>query len=274
MATPFIKYVGGKRQLLEEIRKRMPQQFNNYYEPFVGGGAVFLDIAAGHKSFINDFNTCLINIYRQIKFNPIPLKSELDKLQNSFNSMKSDEERKKFYYESRGIYNQMLDNEEMSPASAAMMVFLNKTSFNGLYRVNKAGHFNVPFNQKKKVNLYDSDNLNEISYLLQDTIITTGDFEKVCNSAKSGDFVFFDSPYYDTFDTYQAGGFTEEDHRRLADLYKRLTERGVYCMLTNSNTDFIKELYSDYKVEVIPVKRMVNRDASNRVGEEVIVINY
>lgn len=263
---PFIKYVGGKRQLLPIINEKKPKEFNNYYEPFLGGGAVFLDINC-KQAIINDLNYDLINCYIQIRDNLNELVKILDKLQRDFNKLDNDEDRAKYYYAIREKFNRSSGFNMIK--RAGYLIFLNKSCFNGLYRCNSKGEFNVPFGKKKKLNLYDLDNLKAISEKLNNnTIIMNGDFESACETINKGDFVFFDSPYYET------GGFSEEDHKRLNNLFKELDKKGVYCMLTNSDTDFIKELYKDFNVEEIEVKRMVNSDASNRKGWEVIITNY
>lgn len=269
---PFIKYVGGKRQLLPIINEKKPKEFNNYFEPFVGGGAVFLDINP-KQAIINDLNFDLINCYIQIRDNLDELVKILDKLQRDFNKLDNDEDKANYFYDIREKFNHSSGFNMIK--RAGYLIFLNKSCFNGLYRCNSKGEFNVPFGKKKKLNLYDLDNLKAISEKLNnDTIIMNGDFESACETINKGDFVFFDSPYYETFDTYQKGGFSEEDHKRLNNLFKELDKKGVYCMLTNSDTDFIKELYKDFNVEEIEVKRMVNSDASNRKGWEVIITNY
>ena len=140
--------------------------------------------------------------------------------------------------------------------------------------MNKKGEFNVPLGSKKQVNSYDLQNIQAVAKCLDRAQILNTDFEAACKGAQVNDFVFFDSPYWGTFDTYQAGGFSKEAHERLAALYKDLSNKGVYCMLTNSNTDFIKELYSDYHIDIVQVGRNINRDASKRTGEEIIVVNY
>ena len=263
---PFIKYVEGKRQLLPIINEKKPKEFNNYYEPFLGGGAVFLDINC-KQAIINDLNYDLINCYIQIRDNLNELVKILDKLQRDFNKLDNDEDRAKYYYAIREKFNRSSGFNMIK--RAGYLIFLNKSCFNGLYRCNSKGEFNVPFGKKKKLNLYDLDNLKAISEKLNNnTIIMNGDFESACETINKGDFVFFDSPYYET------GGFSEEDHKRLNNLFKELDKKGVYCMLTNSDTDFIKELYKDFNVEEIEVKRMVNSDASNRKGWEVIITNY
>lgn len=271
--VPVIKWVGGKRQLLPTIMKMIPDKFETYYEPFLGGGAVYMALEP-KSAVVNDFNPQLTNLYKVIRRNPEGFIASLKELETIFNSLQSDEERKQFYLDSRDRFNSILFENGNTLERASLLVLLNKSGFNGLYRVNSDGLFNVPFGKKTHLNLCDEDNIRDIAKKMHSAKIMTGDFEKACRSAEKGDFVFFDSPYYDTFDTYQAGGFSEADHVRLAKLYESLTDRGVYCMLTNSNTDFIKNLYSDYNVEVVAVKRMVNCDASKRTGEEVIVTNY
>lgn len=262
---PIIKWAGGKRQLLEEIKKNIPISYGTYFEPFVGGGAVYFELQP-QKAVINDLNEQLINLYNVVASNKEELIKELDIL--------SAEHSETNYYKIRDAYNECLNKNELSIKSASYFIYLNKTGFNGLYRVNRDGLFNVPSAHKKKANLYDLENINQVSNLLKKTKIKQGDFEKAVKYAKKGDFVFFDSPYYSTFDTYQPNGFSEEQHIRLANLFHKLTEKGVYCMLTNSNEDFIKELYKDMNIKVVPVKRMINCDASRRTGEEVIITNY
>ena len=230
---PIIKWAGGKTQLLEQIIEMMPKEFNTYYEPFIGGGALFFALAP-KKAVINDFNAQLINLYKQCRDNPKELMKKLNELSEE-HSLDSD----KHYYETRAKFNKCITKNELSVNSAAYFVYLNKTGFNGLYRLNNKGLFNVPSAKKTTVNLYYNDNINAASELLKCTTILNGDFEEACKNAKQGDFVFFDSPYYNTFDTYQAGGFSEEDHRRLAKMFKELTDKGVYCMLTNSNEEFL-----------------------------------
>ena len=273
MVNPIIKWVGGKRQLLKEITNKIPENYNSYYEPFVGGGAVFLSqFNKNHKIIINDSNIQLINVYQQIKNNPNNVIQHLKTYQNIYNQYP--EQQLDFYYQQRNLFNRCLQHEELTAESASLFIFLNKTGFNGLYRVNKAGLYNVPSAHRKKINIYNEQNLLEVSEILKNVEIRKGDFEEACKDAKTGDFIFFDSPYFNTFDTYQANGFSENDHIRLVNLFSELTNRGIYCLETNSNTDFIKELYKDFDIEVVQVKRMINADASNRTGTEVIITNY
>lgn len=271
--APFVKWAGGKRQLLPQIKERMPEKYNNYFEPFVGGGAVIFEFKP-ERALINDINKALINAYRKICDEPETFLREVKKLDSEMW-----EDGKKYYYFLREHYNDKLMKAEYDVELAALFVFLNKHCFNGLYRVNGKGLFNVPYNDSRKASVNENV-IMEVSKYLQDVTIIDGDFEAACRDAKKGDFVFFDSPYAPlnptSFESYTKEGFDVESHRRLAELYNELTDRGCYCMLTNHNTEFINELYSGkgYKIDVIKVKRMINSDATNRVGEEVIICNY
>lgn len=271
--SPIVKWVGGKRQLIPELVKIIPEKFNTYYEPFLGGGALFFFLAP-NKAVLNDFNPQLINLYSQIKTSPKAVMDALDIYQSSYNNCETSDEKKDFYFELRAKFNQKINGNIHDVEEAALLVFLNKAGFNGLYRVNSEGKFNVPSANRTKLNLYDKDNFLQASKFLQKAKITCGDFEVICQKAKRKDLVFFDSPYYGTFDTYQSGGFNEEDHKRLAKLFDELTQKQVYCILTNSNTDFIKDLYSKYTIKIVPVKRAINSDGSNRTGQEIIVSNF
>ena len=274
----FVKWPGGKKQLVERLIERLPENYtqtnHSYFEPFIGGGALFLALEE-KKATINDLNSELINCYKVIKDKPEELMDKLSSYQDSFNLLMSADEKKQYYYDIRDKYNSLLMSKSYDEVElAALLVFLNKSCFNGLYRVNSKGLFNTPFGHKESVKTFDKDNIIGVSKLLKDVKIENKDFEDVCQTAQKGDFVFFDSPYFDTFDTYQKGGFSIEDHKRLARLFKELTDKGVYCMLTNSNTDFIKGLYSEYNIDVVPVKRMINCNGNKRTGEEVIIRNY
>lgn len=278
--SPFVKWAGGKRQLLEEINKRLPKDYNRYFEPFVGGGAVLFNLQPT-EAIINDINKSLINAYRQIKQSHKELCIAIDDLDNNI-----PEDGKTFYYDIRQKYNDKLMKEEFDIELAAMFIFINKHCFNGLYRVNGKGLFNVPYNNSRQAS-YNPENIMEISKYLKTINILDGDFEYACKDAKKGDFIFFDSPYAPlnptTFESYTKEGFDKDSHIRLSELFKELTIKGCYCMLTNHNTEFINDLYNnlfndspEYNVyiDVVSVKRMINSDANNRKGEEVIIYNY
>lgn len=271
--APFVKWAGGKRQLIPQIRERMPEKYNNYYEPFVGGGAVLFELQPAN-ALINDINKALINTYNIIC-------NEADAFLEAVNRLDEEmwEDGKKYYYSVREHYNDKLMKSEYDVELAALFVFINKHCFNGLYRVNGKGLFNVPYNNSRRTSA-DENVIREVSKYLKGVKIINGDFEEACKDAKKGDFVFIDSPYAPlnptSFESYTKEGFDIESHKRVAKIYDELTARGCYCMLTNHNTELINELYGNkgYKIDVVSVKRMINSDASNRVGKEVIICNY
>ena len=272
---PFVKWAGGKRQLLPEIQQHLPKKFNTYYEPFIGGGALLFELAH-NNSIISDNNHVLIDTYIAIREHLNELLPLLDNLQTEHNSF--DDKEKEFYYDKRKEFNEFILDKDFSLKRNALFMYLNKACFNGLYRVNGKGLFNVPSNQKIKINIYDKDNLKQISDYLQNVQIFNQDFEVTVKNAKQGDLVFFDSPYAPlnptSFDSYTKEGFSTEEHIRLSNVFKQLSEKGVYCILTNHNTEFIRELYSDFNLFEVDVKRLINRDAKNRTGKELIVTNF
>lgn len=271
--SPFVKWAGGKRQLLSQIKERMPKEYNKYYEPFVGGGAVVFELSP-ENAVINDINKELMNAYRQICNLPEEFLEVVDRLDENMW-----EDGKEYYYSLRERYNEKVIKAEYDVELAALLVFINKHCFNGLYRVNSKGLFNVPYNNSRRASV-DENMIREISNYLQKITILDGDFEEVCKDAKEGDFLFLDSPYAPlnptSFESYTKEGFDMESHKRLARVFDELTDRGCYCMLTNHNTDLINELYGKkgYRMDVVDVKRMINSDASKRVGKEIIICNY
>ena len=273
-AKPFVKWAGGKRQILDKLKKLVPEDFNTYYEPFVGGGALLFDLAP-ENAVINDSNEELINVFNVLcddkKY------SKMCRYLNKF-ERKHDEE---FYYEIRNIdRNKKKFNKLNDSKRAARTIYLNKSCFNGLYRVNSKGEFNVPFGKKTKVNTYDGENLlNVHSYLTLNNIsILCTDFEDAVSTAKEGDFVYFDPPYdsdTSTFNSYTEDGFNKDEQRRLAKVFKELDKKGVKVMLSNHNTILIKELYKDYNFHIIEAKRSINSNGKKRGKvEEVIITNY
>lgn len=274
---PVIKWVGGKTQLLEHIRERLPYNLREYtywtyYEPFAGGLAVLLDLNPTDFT-INDINPELINMYFQVRDNVERVINELAKFDYLH---EGDPEPKLLYYDIRKDFNKCLGSN--TPTQAARFIYLNKHCFNGLYRVNSRGEFNVPFNGKLSGRSFDPEQLRELSSILKNARILNTDFEAAVQDASVGDFVFFDSPYAPitatSFTDYTKEGFSYEDHVRLAKVFKELTNRGCYCMLTNHDTPLIRELYKDYKIEVVDVRRSINRKGDGRTGKEVIITNY
>lgn len=237
---PFVKWAGGKRQLLDRIKERLPLKYNNYFEPFVGGGAVLFGLKP-EKAIINDINASLINAYKVIAHNTQDFLEYINTLDNGMW-----EDGKAYYYTLRERYNDKIMQEEYDVEMAALFVFINKHCFNGLYRVNGKGLFNVPYNNSRRSSI-DSNLIVNLSGYLKNIQIMQGDFENVCQNAARHDFVFFDSPYAPlnptSFESYTKEGFDMESHKRLSKLFDKLTDRGCYCMLTNHNTEFINELY-------------------------------
>lgn len=272
---PFVKWAGGKTQLLDKLVDLMPKEYSHYFEPFIGGGALLFRVAP--KDFtINDFNSELVQAYRCFS-NSNDTERLIDRLK--FHQEKHSEAH---YYEVRSM--------DKSPdflslpiyERAARMIYLNKSCFNGLYRVNSKGFFNVPSGKKRNVVCYEEKNVQEITEFFNNSKfeILNGDFEKAVAQAKNGDFVYFDPPYdtwenKNSFTSYAKNPFGKDEQRRLADCFKSLSDKGVYVMLSNHNTDFIRELYKDFNIHVVEAKRMINSKADGRGNvEEVIVTNY
>lgn len=271
--SPFVKWAGGKKQLLSRLEERMPERYNRYFEPFIGGGAMLLHIQP-QNAVINDVNEQLLNIYRQLKINAENVINEIRKL----DAVECDKEH---YLLMRDIYNKKISTHELDAECAALTIWINKHCFNGLYRVNSKGLFNVPYNNKVNGVSMNEENLRNIGrYLNEATVeIREGDFEAACNDVQPGDFVYFDSPYIPVSETanftdYTKDGFRYEDHCRLAELFKRLSDAGAKVMLSNHNVNLVYVLYDGFKIEAVDVKRAINRDASKRVGKEVIITNY
>ena len=271
---PFVKWAGGKRQIMEELKKCVSNEFNAYYEPFVGGGALFFELAP-KKAFLNDYNKELINVFECIK--------EDDKFEKMIKELNHHEtlHSEEHYYEVRNIdrnkkkYDRLADYKK-----AARTIYLNKACFNGLYRVNSNNEFNVPFGKKAKVNTYEDQNLGIIHGILNlnDIELSSVDFEEAVKNAKKGDFVYFDPPYDSdtaTFNSYTEDGFGKEEQVRLSEVFKRLDKKGCLVMLSNHNTKLINELYKDFNINVIHAKRNINSDGKKRGKvEEVIITNY
>lgn len=272
---PFVKWAGGKTQLLDRLHTFMPNKFNNYFEPFIGGGSFFLNIAP-KKATINDFNAELVCAYKCFQNDELfeSLKNELKK-----HEVNHSEE---YYYKIR-----LMDKEEgffnlPIYVRSARMIYLNKSCFNGLYRVNSKGFFNVPSGRKKKVVTFDEENFDSLREYFRNNDITilNGDFEDAVKNAKAGDFVYFDPPYdvienKNSFTSYAKNDFGKDEQIRLAKLYKKLSDKGVLVMLSNHNTAFINELYKDFNIHVVNAKRMINSKADGRGDvEEVIITNY
>lgn len=271
--SPFVKWAGGKGQLLGKLKDRVPDTFETYYEPFIGGGALLLEIKP-QSAVINDINEQLINVYRQLKENPRAVV-------RAVRSIEENPCNKEYYLAMRERYNEKIVRGEFDAECAGLMIWINKHCFNGLYRVNAKGLFNVPYNDNPRANSIDEKNLENIGEYLssRDVSIQCMDFEKLCDMVKANDFVYFDSPYVPVSETasftdYTKDGFTFEDHKRLAELFKKLDRLGVKIMLSNHDVPLVHELYEGFYIETIDVRRNINSDAKKRTGKEVIVTNY
>lgn len=275
LIQPFLKWAGGKRQLLPEIRKYIPEEFDIYYEPFVGAGAVLFDLQP-EKAVINDKNTELLNVYHVIKNEIDDLIKELKKHEDGNDS--------DYFYEVRAMDREP-SYKDLSPAErAARIIYLNKTCFNGLFRVNSKGYFNVPFGKYKNPKILNEDVLRAVhSYLhSNDVQILEMDFTEAVADAKAGDFVYFDPPYDPlsetaSFTSYSLDGFRKEDQLRLRDLCVELDQKGIKFLLSNSATDFIVDIYGEkgFLIEKVSASRNINSVASKRGKiDEVLVRNY
>ena len=274
-AKPFVKWAGGKRQIIDKLLKLVPVEYNTYYEPFIGGGALLFELSP-KKAVINDSNKELMNIYQIISTDEGY--EETLKILNSYEKKHNEE----FYYKIRNLDKDKEKFAKLTNAErAARTIYLNKACFNGLYRVNRKGEFNVPFNKKLKINTYDSQNMTlaYIYFQTNDITMLNTDFEETVKNAKKGDFIYFDPPYdsenQDTFNSYTEDGFGKDEQIRLAKVYKELSDKGCYVMLSNHNTTLIKELYKDYNIHIITAKRNINSKGEKRGEvEEVIITNY
>lgn len=271
---PFVKWAGGKRQIIDKLKFFVPDEFDTYYEPFLGGGALLFELSP-KKAVINDSNDELINTFLCIKD-----EEKFSKLCKELNHHEANHS-EEHYYEIRnldrdkGKFRKMADYKR-----AARTIYLNKACINGLYRVNSKNEFNVPFGKKNKVNTYEGQNLGVISGYLNynDIKILSIDFEEAVKEAKRGDFIYFDPPYdsdTSTFNNYTENGFGKEEQKRLAKVFKELDKKGCYVMLSNHNTILVNELYKDYFIHVISAKRNINSNGKKRGKvEEVIITNY
>jgi DNA adenine methylase len=277
LIKPYLKWAGGKRQLLSEIKKHLPNNISNYtyYEPFIGAGALFFELQP-KKAVISDFNTQLILTYTAIKENV----EELIKLLKNYKD-KNDE---KYFYEVRNFDRNTAKFLKLTNVEkAARLIFLNKTCFNGLYRVNSQGLFNVPYGKYKNPAICEEIVLRQISEYLNVNEITilNSDFEQAITSANKKSFIYFDPPYHSpdktNFTGYQADGFGEEEQERLRNVMIKMTKRGVKCLLSNSDTEYIRELYDYDLFDIISVqaKRSINSDSAGRGNvNEVLIKNW
>ena len=295
VVKPFVKWAGGKGSLLPQLNKFYPLELKNetidkYVEPFVGGGAVLINILQKYKvkeAYAFDINIDLINCYNIIKVNVDKLIKELSKKETQFLKLNL-EEKKKYFYDIRKEYNSYrIKENEQNVKRAVEFIFLNRTCFNGLYRVNKSGDFNVPFGRYKNPTICDADNLRNLSHLIKNVLFQYGDYKKSEKYIDNNTFVYFDPPYRplsttSAFTSYTKEDFNDENQEELADYFKRLDKKDAKLMLSNSNpknTDeddnFFEDIYNGFYINEIFVKRMINANENGR-GEisELLITNY
>ncbi len=299
-AKPFLKWVGGKRQLLEQFEKLYPielkiKKIKNYYEPFVGGGAVFFDIAQNYEvenAFLYDINDELILTYLVIQKDAQKLIEFLFRYDKQYKKL-SEKDRKQYYYKIRESYNLQRFNIDYNKYSenwiprVAQTIFLNKTCFNGLFRFNSKGEFNSPIGKYKNPKILDEQNLLNVSKLLEIATIKKSDFTGIRNDIKDNSFVYFDPPYRPisktaNFTSYSKFNFQDDEQLKLAALFYELDQQGYKLMLSNSdpkNTnpddDFFETIYSSYKITRVDAKRSINSNGNKRNSiKEIVVTNY
>lgn len=259
---PFLKWAGGKTQLLDEIREFIPDEFDTYIEPFLGGGALFFHLRPV-KAILADINPELINCYEVVRDN-------IEELIISLGNFRNDE---KLYYEVRGWELSGMSNIER----AARFIYLNRTCFNGLYRENKKGEFNVPFGKYKNPTICDQARLYQAHYALQNVKLVCANYSTVLRRyAQYNDFIFLDPPYvplgnYSDFKRYTKDSFYDADHIELRDEFKRLVNIGAKVILTNSNTKYVHQLYNNFESKVIQTKRLISSRTSTRTGQDLII---
>ncbi|MFO7178508.1 MAG: DNA adenine methylase [Pseudomonadota bacterium] len=264
---PVLKWAGGKRQLLSEILQRLPAHMATYYEPFVGGGAVFFALAARgafRRAVLSDTNAELINLYTALKEDVGGVIRALEKLRDGHSTEQ--------YYRVRASV------PKSETARAARLIYLNRTGFNGLYRVNSKGEFNVPIGRYARPRILDERRLRAAAEALATAEIVLQDFETVCARARRGDAVYFDPPYLPvsrtaSFAEYQATPFDLPEHERLARVFTRLAARGVACLLSNSDTKQTRELFANHRVEFVSANRAINSVASRRGAIREILVS-
>ena len=268
-AHPFVKWAGGKRQLISQMEEYLPQSYNKYIEPFIGGGALFFHIKPKTAVLI-DINEELINCYNVIKNNVSELIGSLKKHKND----------KEYYYQVRSADREIESFKKWTNVEkASRTIFMNRCCYNGLYRVNSKGEFNTPFGSYKNPKFCNEINLNAVHETLKNARIIQGSFEKCLEYAETDDFVYFDPPYHPlsetaNFTSYTKDNFGKESQIKLQEVFKKLDDRGCKVMLSNSYNDYILDLYEGFKIITLTAKRAINSDASKRGKiKEILVLN-
>ncbi|MBI3051539.1 DNA adenine methylase [Candidatus Woesearchaeota archaeon] len=268
----FLKWAGGKTQMLSQYSTLYPKEFNRYFEPFLGSGAVFFHIKQKFKpkkSFISDVNNDLINTFKAVKEHP----GELIKL---LKEHKAKDNSREYFNQQRDRFNTLKSGLEKT----GLFIYLNKTCFNGLYRVNAEGKFNVPFGKYPNPAILQEEKIRKASMLLQDVELSADNFSDTVKEAKEGDFIYFDPPYFplsktSSFTSYQKGVFLEKEQRELAKVFRELDKKGCFVMLSNSDSPFIHQLYRGFMIIPVKARRAINCIGTKRGKiNEIVVKNY
>lgn len=259
-ARPFLKWVGGKRSIMPELIDRLPKEYGDYYEPFLGGGALFFAVQP-KRAYLSDINFHLVLTFQAVR-------DDLDRLIRNL-KIHTTKHNKEYYLKART----RLFKEKDPTKIASLFIYLNKTCFNGLYRVNKAGGFNVPMGDYKNPAILDEDNLRNCSKVLQGAKIHQEEFDQI--KPKRGDFFYIDPPYHETYDGYNGSGFGDNEHKKLAHFCNIIDQKGGYFMVSNSDTNLVRTLYKAYNIEKVSASRSVSCKAHQRGKEnELIIRNY
>lgn len=273
MSAPLLKWAGGKRQLIGELMNLVPDDFGNYYEPFLGGGALFFalkDRMKIGKAILSDTNSDLTNLYNLVKKNPEVLWEKINTLE--YGNKKED------FYSARSLFNRL--NEEEIELRGALLIYLNRHCYNGLFRVNSRGEFNVPFGKYENPVMPDKKKILDVSTAFTETEILVGDFEEVLKGVSKNDFVYLDPPYFpisqsSNFTDYSIGGFSYKQQERLSEIFRKLHKKGAKLMLSNSAVPEIVELYGEFTLHFVGARRNINSKSSGRGRiEEIVVTNY
>jgi DNA adenine methylase len=275
VTRPLIKWAGGKRQLLPHLLARVPDRYGTYFEPFIGGGALFVELAHRGRhngAVISDLNPELVNLYSVVQSRPDDLIREL--------ADPAFENTEEAFFRFRDEFNALINTPKCPVRRAALFIYLNKHSYNGLWRVNRSGKYNVPFGRHARLALPTPEDVHRFCRILQGVAVRGGDFAKVTSRARQGDLVYFDPPYQPVsktanFTDYTKAGFDFSAQERLARTFSRLADRGVHVMLSNSDVPEIEALYEGFAIQAVPAKRFINCNGERRNGAmELIVTNY
>jgi len=274
MATPILKWAGGKRQLLPELKRLMPSEFNTYFEPMIGGGALFFDLEP-EAAFLADLNPDLISLYRNLRNEPEAVIEAVEQFEKCYHE---GVDARAFFNAERSRFNERASD---GPRQAARFVFLNRTCFNGLYRVNQSGGFNTPWGKNPKARILFEDQLREASEALQAARIVASEYRIASSIAKEGDFVYFDPPYVPVgpsadFTAFTTEGFGALEQQLLATHVRLMAKRGIMVMVSNADHPSVWELYKEFTIHKVSALRAINSDAKKRgaVGEVIVQAGY